>query len=81
MAPDQGIPVPCTPNDRLEMTSLPRSGAASPRSITGRETAPDKALCHGAGDENRTRMTSLEGICAPTRTDSDAPCWSYLLAP
>src|SRR5215211_7480437 len=27
----------------------------------------------GAGDENRTRMTSLEGIRAPTRADSDAP--------
>jgi len=27
----------------------------------------------GAGDENRTRMASLEGICAPTQADSDAP--------
>jgi hypothetical protein len=55
------------------MTSLPRSDAASPRSITGPETASDKELCIGAGDENRTRMTSLEGIRAPTRADSDAP--------
>ena len=30
-------------------------------------------LSDGAGDENRTRMTSLEGICAPTRGDSYAP--------
>jgi hypothetical protein len=58
--PDQGKPRVCTPHGRPEMTSLPRSDAASPRSITGREIASDKGLCPRAGDENRTRMTSLE---------------------
>jgi hypothetical protein len=33
----------------------------------------DQCNCCGAGDENRTRMASLEGICVPARADSDAP--------
>jgi hypothetical protein len=36
------------------------------------------------GDENRTRMTSLEGIRVPTRADSDAPAgltWLHREAP
>jgi SIS domain len=39
-------PCACTPHDRPDTTSLPRSDTASPRSITGHETAPDKGLCH-----------------------------------
>jgi hypothetical protein len=45
---------------------------------------PDQGKCSGAGDENRTRMTSLEGIRAPTRADSDAPAgltWLHREAP
>ena len=37
------------------------------------EGGSDYGLRDGAGDENRTRMTNLEGICAPARADSDAP--------
>ena len=57
--PWQAHRLPETPPLRGTLT-LPRSDAASPRLITRRETAPDKVYANGAGDENRTRMTSLE---------------------
>jgi hypothetical protein len=45
---------------------------------------PDQARYSGAGDENRTRMASLEGIRVPTGAGSDAPAgltWLHREAP
>jgi hypothetical protein len=58
-------------------TNGPRNGASvadNPAAAVGpHERGLDQGSRCRAGDENRTRMTSLEGIRAPTRADSDAP--------
>jgi hypothetical protein len=45
------------------------------------EGGSDYGLRHGAGEGNRTRMTSLQGICAPARAPLGCAFWSDLLAP
>jgi hypothetical protein len=41
--------------------------------LAPKKEGDDSGFRCGAGEENRTRMASLEGIRAPTRADSDAP--------
>jgi hypothetical protein len=55
------------------MTSLKYQVSSRSSVYCSYQCSADRAFCSGAGDENRTRMASLERICAPTRGDSDAP--------
>jgi hypothetical protein len=68
----------------LYMTSLRYRQSLHTATRLRPSIACDKGQYCGAGDENRTRMASLEGIRVPTRADSDAPAgltWLHREAP